>query len=151
MDNQLDQLTLRISRERESTEDKAHANAFARTVLKAKLAALDAARGYLDAHGGDGGTCNFDSAVICLRDAGPVAADDDPYKRRQEQRRLRMLDALAHGGLRAYVREYGVYEGGIAICSPIAAQGGLNTVQAEAMAKVFEDFGLNAAVSYRMD
>ena len=102
MDNQLDPLTLRISRERERTESAYRTNAFARAVLEAKLAALDAAR-------------------------------------------------LINGGLRGSIREYGMYEGDIAIYSPIAAQGGLNTVQAEAIAKVFEDFGLKASVYYRMD
>jgi len=151
MDNQLDQLTLRISHEREDTERKIHTSMFARTVLNAKLAALEAARRYLDAHGGDGGSCNFDCAMLRIEDAGDAAADDIFYQRRQNQRRHRKLTALINGGLRGSIREYGMYEGDIAIYSPIAAQGGLNTVQAEAIAKVFEDFGLKASVYYQMD
>lgn len=104
---------------------------FIETAEKARKAALDAATDYRAKWGSDGGACNFDSCAIMARRS--------------------TLDLLTQAGLSGYYKDYGMWRGYILVRSPIGAQGGLNTCQAEAMCKVFREAGVEATVYYQMD
>ena len=70
-------------------------------------------------HARDCGTCNFDKVAI-------------PGGKR-------MLKKVEESGLRGYLRTSGLWKGYVLVSAPVCYQGDFNTVQVEAMAKVFKE------------
>jgi hypothetical protein len=97
----------------------------------ARTRAFVSASLYVTKWGGDHGTFNFDSAVVA-------------YSPELER-------ALDWAGFRTRVVGYGLYEGMLAVSSPIPSACGLNTTQAEAISHAFEEYGLETFVRYLID
>ena len=108
-------------------------NEFNNLALNAKAAAHRALGDYKNKHGNhDGGTCNFDKVAI-------------PGGKRT-------LKLVEESGLRGYLRTSGMWKGYVLVGAPASYQGSFNTVQVEAMAKVFKGGGFpNTTVYYQMD
>mgnify|MGYP004458311139 CR=1 FL=1 len=62
------------------------------------------------------------------------------------------MKLVEQSGLDGYLRTSGMWKGYVLISAPAFYQGSFNTVQVEAMAKVFKDGGLEGTtVYYQMD
>ena len=108
-------------------------NEFNNLVIDAKGAAYRALGAYRNKHGNhDGGTCNFDKVAI-------------PGGKRT-------MKLVEQSGLDGYLRTSGMWKGYVLVSAPACYQGAFNTVQVEAMAKVFKGGGFpNTTVYYQMD
>ena len=108
-------------------------NDFNNLAMMAKAAAYHALGDYRNKHGNhDGGTCNFDKVAL------PGG-----------KRTLALVEA---SGLRGSLRTSGMWKGYVLVSAPASYQGSFNTVQVEAMAKVFEADGFpKTTVYYQMD
>ena len=108
-------------------------NEFNDLAAEAKRVAYNALGDYKNKHGNhDGGTCNFDKVAI-------------PGGKR-------MLKKVEESGLDGYLRTSGMWKGYVLVSAPACYQGSFNTVQVEAMAKVFKAGGFpNTTVYYQMD
>ena len=102
----------------------------ARDAEDAAIATLESRK---KSHGGhDGGTCNFDKVAL------PGG-----------KRTLMMVE---NAGLRGSLRSSGMWKNYVLVSAPVCYQGDFNTVQIEAMAKVFKEGGLEGTtVYYQMD
>ena len=104
-------------------------NRLAQAAREAAFAALGQRK---KTHLSDGGTCNFDKVAI-------------PGGKR-------MLKKVEESGLDGYLRTSGMWKGYVLVSAPVWYQGDFNTVQVEAMAKVFSNGGIsNTTIYYQMD
>tara|TARA_Y100001970_G_scaffold98098_1_gene123337 strand:+ start:157 stop:504 length:348 start_codon:yes stop_codon:yes gene_type:complete len=110
---------------------------FTKLAQTAEDAAFEALAKRKMTHPADGGTCNFDKVAI-------------PGGKR-------MLKKVEESGLDGYLRTSGMWKGYVLVSAPVFYQGYFNTVQVEAMAKVFKE-GLGflpgiegTTVYYQMD
>lgn len=99
-------------------------------------AAAEAADPRTNDFGGDGGSCNFDTAVISPKKGERVG----PYQRAAAKVGMR-VEAFDWMGARAFF----VYP------SRVAGQGMAQTKQAERIRDVLKDHGLDACVYYQAD
>ena len=108
-------------------------NEFNGLAAEAERAAYNALGDCKNKHGyDDGGTCNFDRVAI-------------PGGKRT-------LKLVEQSGLDGYLRTSGLWKGYVLVSAPACYQGSFNTVQVEAMSKVFKGGGFpNTTVYYQMD
>lgn len=100
--------------------------------LKAAKAAAEAA---VAANGEDGGTCNFDSAVLVM-------------PRVNEQK---LLQTMKDAGLDGYKLSGSFWRGCFSLSTPSGGQANRRTRQAEAMGKALTAAGWQTRMYYQMD
>jgi hypothetical protein len=84
----------------------------------------------------DGGTCNFDSAMLDVKGA----------------RERDVMEAIEEAGLHGYRHSGGwMWKGMYSLSAPVFGQGNCRTVQAEKMALELRERGWKTSVYYQMD